>query len=197
MDLSSSYLKKAVERLKGKKELLGEQLKLARSSYVKAHRDLILSEKARSIIQIVAKNTQDNLRFHITGLGTMVLEAVFGKGMALDLTFEEKGGKTEASIRFKYEGSNGSTDPLEADSGGASDLAAFALRCSLWSMNRPKLRPLLVLDEPFKNINDPTREMHKKAAEMVKRISETLGIQFIIVTALPELEEVADKIIKL
>jgi len=61
-------------------------------------------------------------------------------------------------------------------------------------IQRPVPRKLLVLDEPFKNINDPTREMHQRAAEMVKEISQRLGIQFIIVTMLPELAEVADKV---
>lgn len=190
MDLGQ--LRAKAEQLKGQRSQLQKQLKEARHSYVSAFRSLKATEEARAFIQKVAAQTQEQIRFHITDLGSMALEAVFGPGIQLGLDFEEKRGKTEARLCFVR--GEERTDPLEADSGGASDIAAFALRCSLLMIQRPVPRKLLVLDEPFKNINDPTREMHQRAAEMVKEISQRLGIQFIIVTMLPELAEVADKV---
>lgn len=188
-------LRSKVEQLKGQRTQLYKQLSEAKRSYVVAFRGMKATEEARAFIQKVAAQTQEQIRYHITDLGSMALEAVFGPGIKLGLDFEEKRGKTEARLCF-IRGEE-RTDPLEADSGGASDIAAFALRCSLLMMQRPAPRKLLVLDEPFKNINDPTREMHQKAAEMVKEVSEKLGIQFIIVTMVPELEDVADKVFRL
>jgi DNA repair exonuclease SbcCD ATPase subunit len=185
-----------IDRLKGQKSHISKQAKESKAKYISAVRDLQSTEKAQALIQKAAAMTQDQLKYYITDLGSMALEAVFGDGMKLDLIFEEKRGKTEARLAF-ISSEGHTTNPLDEDSGGASDIAAFALRCSLWTMKRPRTRALMVMDEPFKNINDPTRQMQEKAAEMVKTVSEKLGIQFLIVTMLPELEEVADKIFKI
>lgn len=50
----------------------------------------------------------------------------------------------------------------------------------------------MVLDEPGKDINDPTRGMHERFADMVRLVAGR-GVQFLVVTALPELEEAADR----
>jgi DNA repair exonuclease SbcCD ATPase subunit len=184
-----------VERLKGQQQQVNKQLRETRVSLGHAKSELGVTEEAQALIQLVAKETQDQLRYHITELGSMALEAVFGEGISLDLEFMEKRGKTEARLVFMR--GDKPTDPLEADSGGAADIAALALRCSLWSMKRPRLRAVMVLDEPLKNINDGTRGMQERAAEMIKQISEKLGMQFLIVTMLPELEEIADKVFRL
>lgn len=188
-------LTSSVDKLKGQRQQIHRSLREARTNLAKAQQGLKLNEEVQALFQLAAKQTQDQLCYHITELGSMALEAVFGPGIKLGLQFEEKAGKTVAHLVFLR--GDKPTDPLEADSGGAADIAAFALRCSLWGMKHPRLRPVMVMDEPFKNINDPTRAMQERAAEMVKQVSEKLGIQFVIVTMLPELEEVADKVFKL
>jgi hypothetical protein len=122
----------------------------------------------------------------------MALQAVFEEDIRLDLQFVEHKDKTTASIKFLR--GDLLTDPMDADSGGACDIASEALRDSLWCLKKPKTRQLMIRDEPAKNINDPTREMQKRYAEMVRQISDRLGLQFIIVTMLPELADVADKV---
>lgn len=196
--MNLSEIKTKVERLRGQRSQLQRQLKETKTLWVRSKRDAMASEEARAFLQVCSKETQDKLQYHITELGSMALEAVFGEGIKLGLEFEEKRGKTEAGLSFlrRSEDIWNNTSPLEADSGGAADIAAFALRCSLWSLMRPRTESIIVLDEPFKNINDPSREMHRRAAEMVKEVSEKLDMQFIIVTAVPELEEIADNVIR-
>lgn len=188
-------IKTAIERLKGAKAKTAADHKAARNKYVMYYRAAAATEEAQALLQKVAKETQDQLRYHITSLGSMALDAVFGDGTTLDLEFQEKAGKTVAVVKFLD--SNGRpTDPLEQDSGGKADVAALALRCSMWSVKIPRPRALMVLDEPAKNINDDTREMHRKYAELVKEVSTRLGMQFIIVTQIQELEEVADRVFR-
>ena len=194
--MTPAQLSSKVSELKGSRSTLKAQALDARKRHATAHRASKASEEAKAFLQLVAKQTQDQLRYHITELGTTALQAVFGTDdIALELEFVEKRGKTEAVIAFRNaEGLL--TDPLEQDSGGAADIAALALRCSLWSLQKPRTRAVMVLDEPLKNINDPTREMQAKAAEMIQLISRRLGLQFIIVTMLQEIEDVAAKVFR-
>lgn len=73
---------------------------------------------------------------------------------------------------------------------GAVDIAAFALRVVSWSMSYPKLRNVIILDEPMKNLS---KDMQEKASMMIKEVSKKLGIQFIIVTHEDTLASYADK----
>jgi len=148
-------------------------------------------EEAREIIQTIAKITQEQLEYQISELGTLALETVFDDPYALQLHFELKRGRSEAVLEFVR--NELSLSPLESTGGGAADVASFALRISLWTLIEKGVRPVFFLDEPFKNINDPSRGMHKKAAEVVKMVCDKLGLQILMVTLLPELIEKADK----
>ena len=146
-------------------------------------------DKVQRIIQEVAQETQKQLQFHIAGIVTMALEAVFPDPYEFKLEFELKRGKTEADLLFKRDGRR--VDPMTASGCGAVDVASFALRVACWSLRRPRSRAVLVFDEPFKNLS---ADLQEKAGEMVKMVSEKLCIQMIIVTHQQELVEVADKV---
>lgn len=195
MELAS--VRRKIQELQGQKKKTERDLKASRHAYTKAYREVESSKEAQALINAVAKETQNQLRYHVTELGNLALETVFGKGIKLDLEFDEKYKGTSAKIRFLRGEKEIPIDPMDGDSGGACDIAAFALRCSLWSMKKPKVSREMVLDEPFKNINDETREMHKQASKMIKQVSQKLGIQFLITTMLPELREEADKVFEI
>ena len=59
-------------------------------------------------------------------------------------------------------------------------MAAFALRVASWSMQFPRTRDVLILDEPFKHLKG--EEANRKVLEMVKEISSKLGLQIIMVS---------------
>jgi len=82
-------------------------------------------------------------------------------------------------------------NPSADSGGGAVDVAAFALRLSLWSLQNPRSRNTIILDEPFRFLS---KDLHHKAGELLKQISETLGIQLIIVTHEKELQQYANKV---
>ena len=69
-------------------------------------------------------------------------------------------------------------DPMEESGGGVVDLAAFALRLASWSMQAPRSRNCIMLDEPFKHLS---KNLHDKASEMIKAVSKKLHVQFIII----------------
>lgn len=149
------------------------------------------------IIQTVAQQTQKELEYHITEPVSLALESVFPNPYRLDLDFIIKRGQSEARLSFSR-GKEKGIDPLGACGGGTVDVAGFGLKVSSWSLKRPKSRNVLLLDEPFKNINDPGKKqkLHEKTARMLGMVSEKLGLQIIIVTLNEELIEVADRVFR-
>jgi ABC-type lipoprotein export system ATPase subunit len=59
----------------------------------------------------------------------------------------------------------------------------------LWSLENPKSRNVIIMDEPFRF----SGRLITKAVTMVKELSDKLGIQFIINTHSDELIDIADR----
>ncbi len=146
--------------------------------------------KARSVVQIVAEQTQKKLEYHISNLVSMALASVFPEPYIFNLRFVQKRNKTEAELVFTKNG-NETDDILNSGGGGVADIASIALRISLWSIK--KTRPTLILDEPLKFLHSP--EYQEKASQMLKEVSEKLGLQIIMVSDQRNILEYADKVI--
>lgn len=153
-------------------------------SFLEVRQDL---EDAQAIIQMVAQATQEELRYHINEIVTLALSAVFDDPYEFEVDFVQRRNQTEADLWFVRQGER--IHPLSASGGGAVNVAAFALRVSLWSLKAKRSRPILLLDEPFSNLSV---QHHIKASGMLKEISERMGIQMIIVTHSEEITESAD-----
>lgn len=145
-------------------------------------------EAAQTTIQVIAKQTQSQVKVHIEDLVTRAMEAVFPDPYEFKVLFEMKSNKTQAKLLFTRDGME--VDPMESTGGGAVDIAAFALRIALWAIG--KSDSTLIFDEPFRFLS---AGYQAKAGEMLKELSRLLGIQFIIVTHNTALEEAADTLI--
>jgi len=183
-DLRTSFDNKIGERNHIKKLLREERSKLELSKS-----DLSNHEEAQIIIQQVAKLTQSRLEYHISELVSLILDSVFEDPYKLKLEFELKRGKSEANLLFTKHDQD--IDPMSASGGGVVDVASFALRVCLWSLQQPRRRATMFMDEPFKHLSKDLRE---KAGEMIKEISKKLQLQIIIVTHDPALVENADRV---
>lgn len=150
---------------------------------------LHLHEQAREIVREVGMKTQQQLQYHISDITSLALEAVFEEPYELKVEFVQRRNKTECDLFFERTGER--IDPLTASGGGAVDVAAFALRIATWSMTHPRTRNTIILDEPLRFLSTDNQE---KASQMIKEISQRLGIQFIIVTHNPTLTAYADKV---
>lgn len=146
--------------------------------------------KARSVVQIVAEQTQKKLEYHISNLVSMALASVFPEPYIFNLRFVQKRNKTEAELVFTKNG-NETDDILNSGGGGVADIASIALRISLWSIK--KTRPTLILDESLKFLHSP--EYQEKASQMLKEVSQKLGLQIIMVSDQRNILEYADKVI--
>ena len=156
-----------------------QSIKTEKTSMTEAKELLSNIEEARSIIQNVAQSIQQNAHEQISKVVTKCLQTVFyDEDYGFKIRFEKKRGKTEASLLLLNKGHE-IQDPLEEDSGGVCDIASFALRVSCLILSKPRLRKLLVMDEPFKNISE---EYQDNVRIMLEELSQDFKIQFILVT---------------
>lgn len=181
-------LRQTLERLRGKQQTLEQQLLQTQTKIKNDKRSLRKHERAREIVREVGLKTQQELQYHISDITSLALDAVFEDPYTLEAEFVERRGKTECDLWFVR--NNKRIDPIDASGGGTVDIAAFALRVASWSMQTPHSRPTIILDEPLKNLSI---EYQKKGSQMLKEVSEKLGIQFIIITHESVLAEYADK----
>lgn len=175
-----------------KREMLEDNLRIEKKGKVKNLALLEGTQKARSVVQTVAEETQRQIEYHISSLVTIAIQAVYPDNpYEFKLRFVLRRNKTEADLVF-IKGENETDDILNAGGGGPADVAAFALRIATWSLK--KTRNVFILDEPFRCISQDKQE---KCSEMLKEISDKLQLQFIIISHLPELVGSADKVIEI
>ena len=185
-------LRQIVERKKGQRDKVISLLSVCKKEINRLKGEINFSEQAQAIIQKLSQETQRQLEWHISEIVTLALASTFDNPYIFKAEFVQRRGKTECDLFFERDGFK--VDPVAEAGGGAVDVAAFALRVAMWSLVKPRWRNILVFDEPFKNINDKTRRTQERIAEMVKVLSRKLKLQFIIVTMIPELEEMADRV---
>lgn len=185
-------IRNKLEQRKGQLISLRKTIKSLRLEIKDLKRDYIRHEKAHEIIKQVGLATQQQLQFHISDITSLALDAVFPEPYKLKLEFVEKRNKTECEIKF-VQGEE-ELEPLSETGGGAVDIAAFALRIASWTMSIDRTRNVIILDEPLKFLS---KEYHERASQMIKEISDKLGLQFIIVTHNDTLASYADKVFEI
>lgn len=188
MNNTLQMLRNSLERKKGMRDQLKEELVRKRFKMASDEKSLHLHEEAREIIRETGIKTMNQISYHISDITSLALEAVFDNPYRLVTEFVQRRNKTECDLYFERDGNR--VDPLAASGVGAVDIASFALRIASWSMNRPHSRNVIILDEPFKCLSDNYQE---KASMMLKELSEKLNLQFILISHNPTLSLAADK----
>ena len=185
-EIKSKYLFYQKQKQQAEKELLQTEEDLKKSQQ---HMENLL--KARELISAEAEATQKAFQQRINSLVTMVIRSVFvEREIDFKLSIERKKNRLEVKPMLIENGIE--YDDIGYDFGGSMiDLISFALRVVLWSMQKPKSRAIFILDEPFKQIGKGV--MLERAGQMVKELSEKLGLQIILVTHEKQLQEIADK----
>ncbi len=181
-------LRNRLQKLQGEREKIKSQLQTVHKQLQQLETDLIEHEQAREIMRQVALLTQQQLQYHISDITSLALESVFERNpYELKAEFVQRRGKTECDLYFVR--NEKEIDPLEASGYGAVDVAAFALRIASWSMQMPRNRAVIMMDEPMRNLDE---KRLVAASKMVKELSGKLGLQFLIVTHEDALTEEAD-----
>jgi len=180
-----------LERKKGEKAKLEQELMETRSNLRRLKREQEICDKVLLIFKEVGLRIQNQLTFHISNITSLALQSVFSEPYDLKMEFVERHNKSECDLYFERDGER--VKPMDESGGGVVDVASFALRVALWSMQKPRTRPVLILDEPFKNLSSGYLG---NASEMLKELVDRLGLQIILVTHEEELIETSDKIFR-
>ena len=142
------------------------------------------ADEALLIAQEVAQQIQEQAQIQITSVVNRALQTVFDEPYTFKIRFDQKRGRTEASLVFERNGII-LDDPLTEAGGGVVDVAAFALRLSSILLTRPVLRKVMILDEPFKNLS---AEYHSRIRSLLITLSKELGVQIVLVTHIQALK---------
>lgn len=163
-------------KMEGQEEYLEEQLESYESRLINLREDLENHFKARFIINEVSEQTQKQFTDKIEILATMAIKAVFDRDFTCKLILEKKHNKSECRIVIMEDGEE--MDPTDECGGGMIDVMSFILRIILHTYENPQSRKVIILDEPFKHMGN----LSIKGAQMIKYLSEEMGIQFIIIS---------------
>lgn len=161
-----------------KEQVLRETKALAA---VKQHMEDV--EAGQKIAQIVAEALQKQAHQQISELVSSCLLAVFEEdAYEFHIDFVQRRGKTEADLYLTRAGL--SVDPLKSAGGGVVDVVSFALRLACVLLRSPKVRLVLILDEPFKMLS---KEYVPLIGELLLRLAKEQDVQIIMVTHNPQL----------
>jgi len=145
---------------------------------------------ARSVVQEAVRATQKSLQLTISKVVTTLLSSITDDPYEFGVDFVDKRNSVECDLSFKRNGKDLSI--LDSCGHGCADLASLGLKISYRELKK-ELRPVLILDEPFRQLQ---KSSHAFVASALKEISKKANLQFLIFTHEKELINHADKAFK-
>lgn len=189
---SIKQLRYELEQQKGHKARIQQDLKTARKNRKEAKKEYLHHEKAQEVVKEVGLKTQQELEYHISNLVSAAISSVFPDNpYQFKVQFVQRRSKTECDLLLEKDGEL--IHPLSATGGGVVDIISFALRIAALSMQQGKIRPLLLMDEPFKHLST---DLQERAGLMLKELAENIGIQILYISHSNEAIEGCDKCFK-
>lgn len=184
---SIQFYSDKINKLSTRKTIYEEKISSLKKSIKSFDKKIDTLEKAQVFIQKVAQDTQSQLKFQITEIVQLALDACWPDEKKFSLEFEIKRNRTEAALKF-IDNEN-LVDPTEEDGGGVVDVASFSLRLATWSLG--KTAPVILFDEPFKMLSN---DLAEKISDIMREISDKLGLQIIFVSHNIGVIDCADKV---
>ena len=178
-----------LSEVKAEKKLLLEKVE-EKSDSVNTLKALVEDlEDAQEVMNLTGALAQEEFEGFIEGMVTEALQVVFGSGYAFEMETKIVRNQPET---YLYVVEDGVKTPIKDDmvGGGLLDLISMVLRVVVWSIQTPRTRPVMILDEPGKNMD---RNKIDQFVAMIRRFHELLGLQFIIVTHDSKIIEMADR----
>lgn len=191
MDRAQLYNNK-LEWYKGQRDMILKNIKSLKSDIKNKEEELKDIQEAQIIIQEVAKQTQEQIKYEISEPVSLAINSIFDTKeykapYRFVFDFVSKRNKTECDF-YLVNKDNEKENPLEDCGGGLIDIISFALRLSICTI--AKTRKVLILDEPFKWIDKSKEE---KVGQLLRLIVEKLGFQIIMVTHNNSYIDIADR----
>ena len=190
--MSIDSLRQQVEKTKNQYQLANAQFQEETENLKAIEERLENIRQAQHITQTVAQAIQQHAHKKIARVVTACLQTVFtDMDYEFKLRFDRKRNRTEAKpilIKDGHEIENPydktEKDNRSSESGGVLDIAGFTCQVAAIILSKPPIRPLLVMDEPFKGLSV---EYRAGARQIIQTLAKDFGIQFLMVTYMEEL----------
>ncbi len=154
---------------------------------------LKLYKEAREIFSEVGIVAQAEVKSVIESLVTQALQAVFDEKHEFVMKDGIKRNQPETEFFVCIDGK---LRALKGEQGrGIKEVISFCLRIILWAIQSPRTTPTLIFDEPFSKLDKIDLENEgrlRRMGKMIKKLSEMLRLQLIIITHEEQLIEIAD-----
>ncbi len=181
-----------LEQKKGERQIVERRAVELDGLSKELERQVSFSEQAQIIIQLIARQTQKQLEYRVGELVSLAQASVFDDPWSLKLDFVLRRGKTECDLHWQKSDGRGSGDIRYGGGGGEADVAALGLQFAMWSLQRPRTRNVMFMDEPARFLKGG--DLPERGALMIKSISQSLELQMLIVSHIPDQIEGADRI---
>ena len=190
-------LKTKVAEAAGRRSVYEAQKAEALDNRKEAMRQKRLCEAAMTIVTTVGESLQQRISTRLSSVASHALRSVFPDPYRVVIEFTPTArGTIDATIQFERAGQRFKpvlpSGQLLAG-GGPVEVAAWGLRVALWGQLRPRPRPIMLMDEPFRFLQE---DLHPVAGEVLREIAEQAGVQFIMVTHSQKLAEAADNVVE-
>jgi len=187
--MNAQVIERFVSRKTTEKEVFSIQLKEKQTEVINAKKRMSDLTEARRIIVEVSKDTLEQFKEYVESLVTTAINSVFPeKGYRFIVDPVVKSNRSEIYLLVQ-QGDKEPYIPKDEQGGALLDIISFSLRVVLWSLELPRSRNTLIMDEPFRWSGALTT----LAAQMMKEVSHELGLQIILVTHDERLKAIADR----
>lgn len=167
-----------LSRRLGQKEVLSGQLGVAQSELATLEVELDEEQKVQDVLNKSAKLAWSKASKQVESIVVRALRAVF-PDRNYDFKIEQETKRGVSSVSFTLVEDEIETDIWENGGLGVADIVGFALRIAFLALYRPKLRPFIVWDEPFRFVGEAYR---RNASAFVRRVAKDLNIQMVVIT---------------
>lgn len=165
-----------VNEIKAEKRILSAQLVEKEVEKSEAEIFGVDCVEARSILQVVAKSTQELLEKKFSSLVTLAIRTIFRDDREFVIQFVEKRNKTELECHISKDNN---VVGIYDGGGGQIDVVALSCRLAFWSLQKTS-RPIFFLDEPLAFLHSP--EYQERASDLLQMLSKELKVQFLVVS---------------
>lgn len=173
------------DRIKTEIEKLKEEL-----NSIQSKREIYL--KAKKILELAYEKLRVSTMQGIENLVNRALKTIY-KDLTFKIELDEERNRNVAKPLIRKEGENYyfEGDPLETSGGTVSQIISLALRISILEKSiNPKFEGPLILDEPLTFLDEGSKKI---VGEFLKKVSEVLNRQIILITHDRILMEIGDK----
>ena len=192
MQNSLEELTSLLQRREAEASLVAGELREKQSRAADNEEDLAAALSAQQAITEASRLTQRKVKGYIEALVTKAVAPIFDRPFRFVLEYDVKGRKTVAQP-LVVEGEGGEPQiPKEEMGVSILDILSFAMRVVLKRLERPRTRELMILDEPMRDVGKG--RFLERAADMLREMSQRLGLQLIIITHEAELARIGDAV---